>query len=68
MEEGGGGNDNHMADGTEESPCTGESCPYALTYETEEVESYQLTHESTNEEVESYQLGWLLLYTEVPER
>lgn len=69
VEEGGGGNDNHMADDTEESPCTGrESCPYALTYETEEVESYQLTHESTNEEVESYQLGWLLLYTEVAER
>ena len=58
------GNDNHnMAyDGIEEAPCTDREspCPYALTYETEEVESYQLSHESTNEEVESYQLEWLL--------
>ena len=61
VEEEEGGNDNHMADDTEEAPCTGrESCPYALTYESEEVESYQLSHESTNEEVESYQLEWLL--------
>lgn len=33
-------------------------CPFALTYETEDVESYQLSHD--NDEVESYQMGWLL--------
>ena len=36
-----------------------DSCPFAFTYETEEVESYQMSHDN-EEEVESYQMGWLL--------
>jgi len=35
-----------------------EPCPFSFTYETEDVESYQLS--CTDQEVESYQLGWLL--------
>eukprot|EP01083_Nonionella_stella_P121995 366746_1 len=35
-----------------------ESSPFAFTYNTEEVESYQIPHDA--EEVESYQLEWLI--------
>ena len=47
----------------EDDLCTDSSpdpCPFALTYETEEVEEYQLAYEDDSENVESYQLGWLL--------
>lgn len=38
-----------------------DSCPFAFTYETEDVESYQTPLDTDyNEEVESYQMGWLL--------
>ncbi|KAL9186921.1 hypothetical protein ACHAXT_010641 [Thalassiosira profunda] len=37
-----------------------DSCPFAFTYETEEVESYQISHEDTTQEIESYQMEWLL--------
>ncbi len=41
-----------------------ESCPFAFTYETEDVESYQVSHEGTHDNddvgVEGYQMEWLL--------
>jgi len=37
-----------------------DQCPFAFTYETEEVESYQSYHYDFSEGVESYQMEWLL--------
>ena len=58
-------NNHEMSAG--EDPCRDreDPCPFAFTYEIEEVESYQLDHENSTEGLElgfiqSYQMEWLL--------